>query len=312
MDTRFRLANWLKSRRPAAVQTKTQLALSLLSAQRHHSNSVCCHPHRATAATHLTPHALATAVIIGQVDSKYIALFLPAYVEVARKDSFHHGTIALIDQHAAHERVRFEHLSSQCHKALQANVKNGQVPAEARATSKSKVATESAALTALAKLSGGDVSVTEVGGGGAPVDCILQRAALESAVVLPHPLWLTFQQQEALLQAMGITVALDIEGAPRLVSVPVLLGVTLGAADAASIIEQLRSTPQLATAHCTAFHSFRRTIAGKACRGAVMFNQRLGAAAMTALVKQLAATQSPFQCAHGRPAGVPVYRDLSL
>ncbi|GAA5887523.1 hypothetical protein JCM6882_001438 [Rhodosporidiobolus microsporus] len=44
----------------------------------------------------------------------------------------------------------------------------------------------------------------------------------------------------------------------------------------------------------------------KACRGAVMFNDALTPAQSTALLRALAATKFPFQCAHGRPSMIPL------
>jgi len=44
----------------------------------------------------------------------------------------------------------------------------------------------------------------------------------------------------------------------------------------------------------------------KACRGAIMFNDSLSVAQCTRLVRDLADTAFPFQCAHGRPSLVPL------
>ncbi|KAF8914223.1 hypothetical protein CPB84DRAFT_1758748 [Gymnopilus junonius] len=47
-------------------------------------------------------------------------------------------------------------------------------------------------------------------------------------------------------------------------------------------------------------------INSKACRGAIMFNDPLSESQCEKLVKQLAETVFPFQCAHGRPSLVPL------
>ncbi|OAX44046.1 hypothetical protein K503DRAFT_730324 [Rhizopogon vinicolor AM-OR11-026] len=47
-------------------------------------------------------------------------------------------------------------------------------------------------------------------------------------------------------------------------------------------------------------------INSKACRGAIMFNDPLSLEQCQRLVKNLAATAFPFQCAHGRPSVVPL------
>ncbi|KAJ1491404.1 hypothetical protein T484DRAFT_1612750, partial [Baffinella frigidus] len=41
-----------------------------------------------------------------------------------------------------------------------------------------------------------------------------------------------------------------------------------------------------------------------ACRGAIMFGDRLTSGASARLVRQLARCALPFQCAHGRPSMV--------
>lgn len=47
-------------------------------------------------------------------------------------------------------------------------------------------------------------------------------------------------------------------------------------------------------------------VKSKACRGAIMFNDLLSLEQCQRLVKQLAETQFPFQCAHGRPSLIPL------
>ncbi|KAI5116357.1 hypothetical protein M0805_003808, partial [Coniferiporia weirii] len=60
-------------------------------------------------------------------------------------------------------------------------------------------------------------------------------------------------------------------------------------------------------------HGLIELVNSKACRGAIMFNDRLSGEQCRRLIRQLSMTAFPFQCAHGRPSVVPLtaihYRD---
>jgi len=49
-----------------------------------------------------------------------------------------------------------------------------------------------------------------------------------------------------------------------------------------------------------------KLLASKACRSAIKFGDILAEAQVQTLLKELAATSMPFQCAHGRPSIVPL------
>ena len=50
----------------------------------------------------------------------------------------------------------------------------------------------------------------------------------------------------------------------------------------------------------------RTLLASKACRGAIMFGDKLNNQECKILIANLADTQMPFFCAHGRPSAVPL------
>ena len=52
--------------------------------------------------------------------------------------------------------------------------------------------------------------------------------------------------------------------------------------------------------------SLLNLLASRACRSAIMFNDDLSLQESKTLVRRLAATKHPFQCAHGRPSMVPL------
>ena len=49
-----------------------------------------------------------------------------------------------------------------------------------------------------------------------------------------------------------------------------------------------------------------RVLASKACRRAIMFGDELNREQCQALLRRLAQTELPFQCAHGRPTIAPL------
>jgi hypothetical protein len=92
-------------------------------------------------------------------------------------------------------------------------------------------------------------------------------------------------------------------GALRLLRAPVVMGKALGANDLVDYLEELADAPGRRLPPPLAV---RRAMASRACRGAIMFGDRLPRAASARLVRQLARCALPFQCAHGRPSMVPL------
>eukprot|EP00941_MAST-03F_sp_MAST-3F-sp1_P005363 g5363.t1 len=87
----------------------------------------------------------------------------------------------------------------------------------------------------------------------------------------------------------------------RLITAPNVAGYTLNAADlleycnTIDIFSKEKRPPAIS-----------RVLASKACRGALMFGDPLSHDEMRLLLNQLASTNFPFQCAHGRPSMVPL------
>lgn len=88
---------------------------------------------------------------------------------------------------------------------------------------------------------------------------------------------------------------------PNVVTVealPIVLGVGLGAS---TLLEMVAEGGR--GADCPL--PFRRALASKACRGAIMFGTALSEQQCAQLVEELSQCLLPFQCAHGRPTVVP-------
>jgi len=243
---------------------------------------------------------------VGQLDRKFIVLNTAPAAKSSKGTS--PASIVLLDQHAVHERIRYESLSAHLHSCIQGRLARLQTAPLAQGDTMPHK--PPAALKAHEKLIPHAPALPPSPEGDSPhLQDMCRRLQLLQPVQLEPALHSTARSQSALLQAMGILTQATSSGQVLLLSCPVVLGVQLGVADTLALLLQLRGTPQLATAHCSSFHCFRRVIQGKACRGAIMFNQHLSMQQMRRLLKQLCETAAPMLCAHGRPAGIPVYTD---
>ncbi|CAI8588467.1 unnamed protein product [Vicia faba] len=87
-----------------------------------------------------------------------------------------------------------------------------------------------------------------------------------------------------------------------LVAVPSILGVNLNDVDLLEFLQQLADTDGSSTMP----PSVVRLLNSKACRGAIMFGDSLLPSECSLLVEELNHTSLCFQCAHGRPTTVPL------
>ncbi|CAM6127895.1 unnamed protein product [Calypogeia fissa] len=85
-------------------------------------------------------------------------------------------------------------------------------------------------------------------------------------------------------------------------AVPSILGVTLSGADLVEYLQQLTDTQGSSTPPPAVI----RLLNYKACRGAIMFGDKLLPSECNQLVDHLKKTHLCFQCAHGRPTMVPL------
>ncbi|KAK9713418.1 hypothetical protein RND81_06G026000 [Saponaria officinalis] len=88
----------------------------------------------------------------------------------------------------------------------------------------------------------------------------------------------------------------------RLLAVPCILGVKLSDTDLLEYLEQLADTDGSSTIP----PSVVRVLNYKACRGAIMFGDKLLPSECALIVQELKRTSLCFQCAHGRPTTVPL------
>ncbi|KAL3525170.1 hypothetical protein ACH5RR_013542 [Cinchona calisaya] len=88
----------------------------------------------------------------------------------------------------------------------------------------------------------------------------------------------------------------------KLVAVPCILGINLTDTDLLEFLQQLADTDGSSTIP----PSVHRVLNNKACRGAIMFGDTLLPSECSLIVEELKQTSLCFQCAHGRPTTVPL------
>jgi DNA mismatch repair protein MLH3 len=194
-----------------------------------------------------------------------------------------HSLLLCIDQHAGHERVRLERFEASLSRRVEA--------AEAKG------------VDARASLSHSEASVLRRFR--SDLERWRFRFRLEAAPPPPA--------------ATGLRSNPDPDGpATRsarltLEAAPVIAGYRLNAGDMMEFAAALDGSARREGGPGDGPRPFRRrppavsrVLASKACRGSIMFGDPLDGAACAALVRQLAATEMPFQCAHGRPSLFPI------
>lgn len=266
-----------------------------------------------TGATPVARDAVARLVVIGQADTKFIVCALPPC-----RDADAGGSVILVDQHAADERVRLEALTAGLFGEPSGGAPPGVVAAQGTAYCVRRLDTAvplpltpaqkvgAAQWHGLLALWGFDITLPPGAGG-----------------------------------AAGVGGAVGSVRAPAcLAAVPLLLGVAATAADALAFLDRMRgggmggaareavaallradargaagdgwATAAAARLRCTAFHAglappwVARVLASKACRGAIKFGDTLSHDACCRVIARLARCRLPFQCAHGRPSMVPL------
>ncbi|KAF9057913.1 hypothetical protein BJ165DRAFT_1379790 [Panaeolus papilionaceus] len=260
---------------------------------------------------------LHSAIVINQVDRKFIACLIPAPGNVEHSladiegqnlpcDS---GTLVLIDQHAADERVRVERfLKELCSEFLLGCQMNGLDGVRSRELTPPRpvLLTQHEALTIKRSPDVRDF----LGKWGV-------RFSKETAVMRDSENASETGSNSGYLQLL-------LSGIPEMVSEKLLQGDELrdfikgilgqiqnGELTIDSTVDLPFGLPE--ESEFSWYRAVRRCprvlldlINSKACRGAVMFNDALSIEQCERLVKELSETAFPFQCAHGRPSLIPL------
>eukprot|EP00268_Persea_americana_P054969 TRINITY_DN634_c0_g2_i9.p1 TRINITY_DN634_c0_g2~~TRINITY_DN634_c0_g2_i9.p1 ORF type:complete len:1200 (-),score=227.81 TRINITY_DN634_c0_g2_i9:150-3749(-) len=197
---------------------------------------------------------LESAKVLPQVDRKFIPVMAG-------------GILAIIDQHAADERIRLEE--------LRRKVLSGEEKTIAYLDSEQELVLPEIGLQLLQNYTEQILDWGWI--------CNIHTRSSGS-----------FTKNMNLLHKQSFTVTL--------VAVPCILGINLSDKDLLEFLEQLAETDGTSTMPPAVL----RVLNFKACRGAIMFGDVLLPSECSLIVEELKATSLCFQCAHGRPTTVPI------
>ncbi|KAK0604478.1 hypothetical protein LWI29_015995 [Acer saccharum] len=197
---------------------------------------------------------LEDAKVLQQVDKKFIAVVAG-------------GTLAVIDQHAADERIRLEELR---HKVL-----SGEAKTMTYLDAEQELVLPEIGYQLLHSYA---EQIKDWGW-----ICNIHNQSSKS-----------FEKNLNLLNRQPTIVTL--------LAVPCILGVNLSDVDLLEFLQQLADTDGSSTMP----PSVLRVLNSKACRGAIMFGDSLLPSECSLIVEELKQTSLCFQCAHGRPTTVPL------
>ncbi|KAG0465893.1 hypothetical protein HPP92_020057 [Vanilla planifolia] len=208
----------------------------------------------------ISKECLDDVTVLLQLDRKYIPV-------VAR------GSLVIIDQHAADERIRLE--------GLRKKVLNGELSSITYLDTENELILPEFVFQMLQKYFG---QIKKWGW-----ICNIQNQCPES-----------FERNMNILRQQKCRTTL--------VAVPHILGIDLTDKDLLEYVEQLVETDGSSFIP----PSIVRILNYKACRGAIMFGDALLPSECSLIVDELKATSLCFQCAHGRPTTVPLLHLPSL
>ncbi|WCJ32829.1 DNA mismatch repair protein MLH3 [Euphorbia peplus] len=197
---------------------------------------------------------LEDAKVLHQVDKKFIPIVAS-------------GTLAIIDQHAADERIQLEELRQK--------VLSGEAKTVSYLDAEKELTLPEIGYQLLQNYAG---QIREWGW-----ICDIQAQGTGS-----------FKKNLKMLHQQPARVTL--------LAVPCVLGVKLSDGDLLEFLEQLADTDGSSTIP----PSVLRVLNYKACRGAIMFGDSLLPSECALILEELKQTSLCFQCAHGRPTTVPL------
>ncbi|XP_042607472.1 DNA mismatch repair protein Mlh3 isoform X2 [Cyprinus carpio] len=224
-----------------------------------------------------TKNMIHTMRVINQVDKKFLACLINTTEQEAPEGSTNEGNLlVLVDQHAAHERVRLEGLVTDSYED------DPDTPGKKRLCSSSVIPPL-------------EINVTEE-------DLRLLRSC--QAFLRALALDVSFPKSESLNVFLERLPTCFIEkestelrrGRRSVIK-------TIAEDYLREHIELLRSTGRVRGMLPLTVHN---VLASQACHGAIKFNDILSKEECCSLVSSLSSCQLPFQCAHGRPSIVPL------
>ncbi|CAG5866362.1 unnamed protein product [Menidia menidia] len=221
--------------------------------------------------------------VIHQVDKKFLACLIDTREEEPMAQKGPEGNLlVLVDQHAAHERVRLENFVADSYED------DPDVPGEKRLTSSIILPPLEISVTEeeLRLLRSCQTHMRNLG-----LEVTFSQAAAPHVLVGKVPLCFMEKESNELRRGRPSVIKPIVEEHLR------------------EQIELLRSTGRV---RGTLPLSVLKVLASLACHGAIKFNDTLSRDECCSLVASLSSCQLPFQCAHGRPSIAPLVDILHL
>ncbi|XP_024862302.1 DNA mismatch repair protein Mlh3 isoform X2 [Kryptolebias marmoratus] len=221
--------------------------------------------------------------VIHQVDKKFLACLINTREEDSASQSQTEGNLlVLVDQHAAHERVRLENLVADSYED------DPDVPGDRRLCSSTILPPLEISLTEeeIRLLRSCQPRLRSLG-----LDVSFSQTAAPLVLVGKVPLCFMEKESNELRRGRPSVIRPIVEEYLR------------------EQIELLRSTGRV---RGTLPLTVLKVLASLACHGAIKFNDPLSRDECRSLVASLSACQLPFQCAHGRPSIAPLVDLLHL
>uniref|UniRef100_S4RVD9 MutL homolog 3 (E. coli) n=1 Tax=Petromyzon marinus TaxID=7757 RepID=S4RVD9_PETMA len=221
-----------------------------------------------------TKDMFASLQVIQQVDKKFIVCLCTDKGPERQKGNL--NILILVDQHAAHERVRLEQLTAELFEVSEDSADIGK-----------RVMRTSLVVPPMAlEFNCHEISLIRS-----------YQGHLER-----HGLQLAFPA-EAVVHVTGVPACLvERETGEARRGRPPITGTILEEL----IREELELLQQTGGARGTLPRAIIRVLNSQACHGAVKFGDKLSWDECASLMRDLAKCQLPFQCAHGRPAMMPL------
>ncbi|XP_058265470.1 DNA mismatch repair protein Mlh3 isoform X1 [Hemibagrus wyckioides] len=221
--------------------------------------------------------------VIHQVDKKFLACVINTEDQNATESSKDEGNLlVLVDQHAAHERVRLEGLVTESHED------NPDTPG------KKRLCGSSVSPPLKIHMTEDEIRLLR----------LYQNSLRDLALEISFPQ----TEQPCVLVERLPTCFIEKENSEKRRG---RRSVILSIAEEylRELIEALRSTGRVKSTLPLTVHN---VLASQACHGAIKFNDVLSKEECCSLVASLSSCQLPFQCAHGRPSIVPLADLLHL
>ncbi|XP_055496272.1 DNA mismatch repair protein Mlh3 isoform X1 [Leucoraja erinacea] len=238
-----------------------------------HMDSLAVKIHNILYPYRFTKDMIRSMQVLNQVDNKFIACLINTRLD---KGTVGSNLLVLVDQHAAHERVRLEQLISDCYELVP-----GQCGRKRLTTSTVCPPMEIPCTPDEARLLRLHLDQLEVAG------VELELGEAEDAGVFVKRVPACFVQREATEARRGrqpVTQTIVQE----------------------FLREQIEVLQTRGGAPAVLSRTMLKVLASQACHGAVKFGHGLSVDECRSLMGSLASCHLPFQCAHGRPSILPL------